>query len=50
MPAGNLDQERILRAATEGGFRGDNEVRTHVGRSWIQTDTLVDGADGLRIG
>ncbi|MFF4305358.1 hypothetical protein [Streptomyces sp. NPDC001601] len=43
-------QERILRAATEGGFRGDSEVRTRVGRSWIQTDTLVEGAAGLRIG
>jgi hypothetical protein len=43
-------QERILRAAQEGGFRGDSEVRTRVGRSWIQTDTLVEGADGRRIG
>ncbi|MER5399813.1 hypothetical protein [Streptomyces sp. NPDC002599] len=43
-------QDRILRAASEGGFRGDNEVRTRVGRSWIQTDTLVEGTDGLRIG
>jgi hypothetical protein len=44
-------QERILRAAQEGGFDGDSEVRTLVGRSsWIQTDTLIEGADGLRIG
>lgn len=43
-------QERILRAAVDGGFHGDSEVRTRVGRSWIQTDTLVEGADGLRIG
>jgi hypothetical protein len=43
-------QERILRAADEGGFNGDSEVRTRVGRSWIQTDTLVEGADGRRIG
>ncbi|MGW3036446.1 hypothetical protein ACWDCB_35195 [Streptomyces sp. NPDC001178] len=43
-------QERILRAAQEGGFDGDSEVRTRIGRSWIQTDTLIEGADGLRIG
>ncbi|MFE6178833.1 hypothetical protein [Streptomyces sp. NPDC056464] len=43
-------QERILRAAQEAGFDGDSEVRTRVGRSWIQTDTLIEGADGLRIG
>ncbi|MER6291143.1 hypothetical protein [Streptomyces sviceus] len=43
-------QERILRAAQEGGFGGDSEVRTRVGRSWIQTDTLIEGADGRRIG
>ncbi|MGP4092344.1 hypothetical protein, partial [Streptomyces sp. KR55] len=43
-------QERILRVAAEEGFHGDSEVRTSVGRSWIQTDTLVEGADGLRIG
>ncbi|MER6342340.1 hypothetical protein ABT258_36370 [Streptomyces tendae] len=43
-------QERILRAAEEGGFTGDSEVRTRIGRSWIQTDTLVEGADGRRIG
>lgn len=43
-------QARILRAAGEGGFPGDSEVRTRVGRSWIQTDTLIEGADGLRIG
>ncbi|MGC2997235.1 hypothetical protein ACPF8X_02210 [Streptomyces sp. G35A] len=43
-------QERILRAAQEGGFGGDSEVRTRVGRTWIQTDTLIEGADGRRIG
>ncbi|MGW6977439.1 hypothetical protein [Streptomyces sp. NPDC054952] len=44
-------QERILRAAQEGGFHGDSEVRTPVGtRSWIQTDTLIEGEDGRRIG
>lgn len=43
-------QERILRAASVGGFDGAQEVRTRVGRSWIQTDTLVEGADGRRIG
>ncbi|MFB8273452.1 hypothetical protein ACFC96_43670 [Streptomyces sp. NPDC055955] len=43
-------QERILRAAQEGGFHGNSEVRTRVGRSWIQTDTLVEGAGGRRIG
>ncbi|MGW0208360.1 hypothetical protein ACWDZ8_22000 [Streptomyces sp. NPDC003233] len=43
-------QERILRVAEEDGFRADSEVRTRVGRSWIQTDTLVEGADGRRIG
>lgn len=43
-------QERILRVAVAGGFGGDSEVRTRVGRSWIQTDTLVEGADDRRIG
>ncbi|MET8831623.1 hypothetical protein ABZX40_37885 [Streptomyces sp. NPDC004610] len=43
-------QERILRAALEGGFGGDSEVRTRAGRTWIQTDTLIEGADGRRIG
>lgn len=43
-------QERILRAAEDGGFHSDIEVRTRVGRSWIQTDTLVEGAGGRRIG
>ncbi|MEU3774281.1 hypothetical protein AB0F11_13955 [Streptomyces sp. NPDC032472] len=44
-------QERILRAAEEGGFPGDSEVRTPVGtRGWIQTDTLVEGEGGRRIG
>ncbi|MFF7051823.1 hypothetical protein ACFY94_26075 [Streptomyces griseorubiginosus] len=44
-------QERIVRAAESGGFRADCEVRTRTGRrNWIQTDTLVCGEDGLRIG
>ncbi|MFE5861539.1 hypothetical protein ACFQ77_13430 [Streptomyces virginiae] len=44
-------QERILRAAAEGGFHGDCEVRTPVGRSsFIQTDTLIEGEGGRRIG
>ncbi|MFI5672188.1 hypothetical protein [Streptomyces sp. NPDC051704] len=44
-------QERILRAAEEGGFHGDCEVRTPVGRSsFIQTDTLIEGEGGRRIG
>ncbi|GAB7035938.1 hypothetical protein AB0G35_31165 [Streptomyces sp. NPDC021749] len=44
-------QERIVRAAETGGFRADCEVRTRTGRrSWIQTDTLVCGEGGLRIG
>ncbi|MFG3016773.1 hypothetical protein ACGFZB_41240 [Streptomyces cinerochromogenes] len=43
-------QEGILKTAQEGGYRGDSEVRTRVGRSWIQTDTLIEGADGRRIG
>ncbi|MER5582263.1 hypothetical protein ABT090_11515 [Streptomyces asoensis] len=43
-------QERILRAAEAAGFRGDSEVRTRVGRSWIQTDTLIEGVNGLRVG
>ncbi|AJE80502.1 hypothetical protein SLNWT_0126 [Streptomyces albus] len=43
-------QERILRAAAEGGFSGDSEVRTRSGRGWIQTDALVEGTGGRRIG
>lgn len=44
-------QERIVRTAEGAGFRADSEVRTSVGpRSWIQTDTLVQGEGGLRIG
>ncbi|MFE4609461.1 hypothetical protein ACFRK5_14035 [Streptomyces niveus] len=44
-------QERIVRTAESAGFRADSEVRTSVGpRSWIQTDTLVQGEGGLRIG
>ncbi|MFI9289482.1 hypothetical protein [Streptomyces werraensis] len=33
-------QERILRAAREGGFGGDSEVRTRVGRTWIKTEPV----------
>ncbi|MET7745522.1 hypothetical protein [Streptomyces sp. NPDC005385] len=36
-------QERIPRAAKAGRFCGDHEVRTRVGRNWIQTDTLIAG-------
>ncbi|WP_326615298.1 hypothetical protein OG949_41105 (plasmid) [Streptomyces scopuliridis] len=43
-------QERILQTAVAAGFSADSEVRTRVGRSWIQTDTLVEGADGRRLG
>ncbi|MFD3572215.1 hypothetical protein [Streptomyces sp. NPDC058667] len=44
-------QERIVRTAESVGFRADSEVRTPVGpRSWIQTDTLVQGEGGIRIG
>ncbi|MFD3780750.1 hypothetical protein [Streptomyces sp. NPDC058612] len=44
-------QERILRAAAEGGFDGDSEVRTPTGtRAFIQTDTLIEGDGGRRIG
>ncbi|MET9351206.1 hypothetical protein [Streptomyces termitum] len=44
-------QERIARTAESAGFRADSEVRTPVGpRSWIQTDTLVQGEGGIRIG
>lgn len=44
-------QERIVRAAEDGGFRAGNEVRTSIGpRKWIQTDTLVENGAGLRIG
>ncbi|MGW1761526.1 hypothetical protein [Streptomyces mirabilis] len=44
-------QERIVRAAEIGGFSADCEVRTRTGRrGWIQTDTLVQGESGLRIG
>ncbi|MER6316442.1 hypothetical protein ABT237_22100 [Streptomyces sp. NPDC001581] len=44
-------QERILRAAAEGGFQGDCEVRTPIGRSsFIRTDTLIEGEGGRRIG
>lgn len=44
-------QERIVRAAEQVGFRADTEVRTPIGpRSWIQSDTLVEGLDGRRIG
>ncbi|MCS0605593.1 hypothetical protein NX794_30975 [Streptomyces sp. LP11] len=44
-------QERILTTAEGAGFPADSEVRTSIGpRSWIQTDTLVRGEDGLLIG
>lgn len=44
-------QERIIRAAEDAGFRAGSEVRTPIGpRRWIQTDTLVEGDNGLRIG
>ncbi|CAM5514035.1 putative protein OS=Streptomyces rimosus subsp. rimosus (strain ATCC / DSM 40260 / JCM 4667 / NRRL 2234) OX=1265868 GN=SRIM_040615 PE=4 SV=1 [Streptomyces rimosus subsp. rimosus] len=44
-------QERIVRVSVADGHRADSEVRTPVGpRSWIQTDTLVQGAGGIRIG
>ncbi|MGC5543666.1 hypothetical protein ACPYPE_23635 [Streptomyces griseus] len=44
-------QERIVRAADSVGYPADSEVRTAVGpRSWVQTDTLVQGENGIRIG
>lgn len=44
-------QERIVQAAERAGFPAGTEVRTATGpRSWIQTDTVVEGEDGLRIG
>lgn len=44
-------QERIVRVSEGDGHRAASEVRTAVGpRSWIQTDTLVEGAGGIRIG
>lgn len=44
-------QERIVTTAEEAGFAAATEVRTAVGpRSWIQTDTLVDNGNGIRIG
>ncbi|WP_406053942.1 hypothetical protein OG462_42870 [Streptomyces sp. NBC_01077] len=44
-------QERIVRTAQSAGFRADSEVRTSVGpRSWIQTDTLVQGEGGRLLG
>lgn len=44
-------QERNVRVSVADGHRADSEVRTPVGpRSWIQTDTLVQGAGGIRIG
>lgn len=44
-------QERIIRTAEGAGFRAGREVRTPLGpRRWIQTDTLVEGDNGLRIG
>ncbi|MFI7103199.1 hypothetical protein ACIBK8_28060 [Streptomyces sp. NPDC050161] len=44
-------QERIVRAADSLGYPANSEVRTAVGpRSWIQTDTLVQGEGGIRVG
>lgn len=44
-------QERIVRTALTAGFQADSEVRTLIGRSsFIQTDTLVEGGDGRKIG
>ncbi|MFI1607621.1 hypothetical protein ACH4YN_36835 [Streptomyces griseofuscus] len=44
-------QERIVKTSEEAGFPADSEVRTSIGpRSWIQTDTLVQGEGGLLIG
>lgn len=44
-------QERIIRAAGEDGYPANSEVRTPIGpRQWIQTDALVEGTDGRRIG
>lgn len=44
-------QERIVRTSLSAGHRADTEVITRTGpRSSIRTDTLVEGADGLRIG
>ncbi|MEU6949515.1 hypothetical protein ABZ957_30420 [Streptomyces sp. NPDC046316] len=44
-------QERIVRVSEGDGHQAASEVRTAVGpRSWIQTDTLVQGAGGIRIG
>ncbi|MEE1812620.1 hypothetical protein [Streptomyces sp. BE133] len=44
-------QERIIRAAEEGGFRAGSEVRTAIApRKWFQTDAVVENGDGLRIG
>ncbi|MFE1230600.1 hypothetical protein [Streptomyces sp. NPDC058745] len=44
-------QERICLVSEADGHQADSEVRTSIGpRSWIQTDTLVRGADGILIG
>jgi hypothetical protein len=44
-------QERIIRTAEDAGFRAGSEVRTLLGpRNWFQTDALVEGDNGLRIG
>ncbi|MFJ1900491.1 hypothetical protein [Streptomyces sp. NPDC088115] len=44
-------QARIIRAAEEGGFRADSEVRTPTApRRWFQTDAVVENSAGLRIG
>ncbi|MFC9497729.1 hypothetical protein [Streptomyces sp. NPDC056982] len=44
-------QERIIATAEAEGYPAGSEVRTPIGSGrWIQTDTLVQGEDGLRIG
>lgn len=44
-------QERIITTAEAAGYSAGHEVRTLTGpRAWIQTDTLVEGENGLRIG
>ncbi|RDD84661.1 hypothetical protein DVZ84_34080 [Streptomyces parvulus] len=45
-----IDQERVLRAALEGRLRRRQRAPHRVGRTWIQTDTLVEGVGGRRIG
>ena len=44
-------QARIIRAAEEGGFQADTEVRTLTApRKWFQTDAVVENGSGLKIG